>query len=366
MYVLPKFIPSALTLIMVATSVQAQITFTPVGEKYAADEVRDLMVSVEDADVTVNTSDVSTVEVQVTVKGNDRDKAMDYYEQQNFSVKLDGETLHVHSKREKSYKKSYDWSNSADIHVAISMPTNITSNIRTSDGDLVIDELTAGATIVTSDGDIEATWLEGISISVKTSDGDISIGTAAGEEIAIQTSDGDIVADRLEGSSVSVKTSDGDLALGNVAGDLRIQTSDGDILIDSMDGELDAKTSDGDLIIGEIISSSAEARTSDGEIKVREATGSLTLRTSDGDVELGLIDPENINVTISSGDVLLSMPQDLPATLNIRAQNVRMNSFSNFSGDLDDSRVDGDLNGGGALIQVHTSDGDVVLRPIER
>ncbi len=365
MYIHPKFIPAALTFIMVATSVQAQITLTPIDEKYADDEVRDLVVSVVDADVTVNTSDVSTVEVQVTVEGSDRDRAMDYYERQNFSIKLDDGTLHVHSKREKSYGLSYGWRNSANIHVAINMPSNISSNIRTSDGDLVIDELTAGATIVTSDGDIEATWLEGASVSVKSSDGDISILAASGEKITIQTSDGDIEAGWLEGSSVSVRTSDGDLELGDVAGNLQIQTSDGDILIDSMDGKLDAKTSDGNLVIGEIVSSGAEVRTSDGEIKIGKATGSLTLRTSDGDVELGLIDPENVNVTISSGDALFVMAQDLPATLDIRAQDVEIDSFLNFSGDLDDSRVDGDLNGGGALVRVHISDGDVVIRPME-
>lgn len=365
MYVHPKFIPAAFALLMAATSVQAQITLTPIDEKYATDEVRDLMVSVADANVTVNTSDVSTVEVHVTVEGNDRDKAMDYYEKQNFSVKLDRGTLHVHSKREKTRETLYGWRNSASIHVAINVPSNISSSIRTSDGDLVIDELTAGATIVTSDGDIEATRLEGASVSVKTSDGDISISAASSEKITIQTSDGDIEADWLEGASISVRTSDGDLELGDVAGDLQIQTSDGDILIDSINGKLDAKTSDGDLVIGEIISSDAEVRTSDGEIIIRKATGSLTLRTSDGDVALGLIDPENINVTISSGDALLTMPQGLPATLNIRAKDVEMASFSNFSGDLNDSRVDGDLNGGGALIRVHISDGDVVMRTME-
>ncbi|MXW13400.1 MAG: DUF4097 domain-containing protein [Rhodothermaceae bacterium] len=366
MYVHPKFIPAALTLIMIATSVQAQITLTPIDEKYAADEVRDLMVSVADADVTVNTSDVSTVEVQVTVEGDDRDKAMDYYEKQNFSVTLDRGTLHVHSKRERTRRTLYVWRNSVNIHVAINMPSNISSNIRTSDGDLVIGELTAGATIVTSDGDIEAAWLEGASVSIKTSDGDISILAASGEKITIQTSDGDIEAGRLEGASISVRTSDGDLELGDVAGDLQIQTSDGDIMIDSINGKLDAKTSDGDLAIGEVISSNAEARTSDGEITIGKATGSLTLRTSDGDVALGLVNPENINVTISSGDAVLTMPQDLPATLNIRAKDVEMDSLSNFSGDLNDSRVDADLNGGGALIRVHISDGDVVMRATEQ
>ncbi len=361
----PKFIPAALIVMIFAAPVRSQVTLTPIDKKYAADDVRDLKVRTIDADITINTSDLSTIAVLVTVEGEDEDKAMDDYEEQNFGIQLESGTLHLYSEREKSYGTSYDWRNPTDIHVEISMPSNIPSNIQTSDGNLIIGELTAGATIRTSDGDIEADWLEGPMISVKTSDGDIRIGTASSEEITIQTSDGDIDADRLEGASVSVKTSDGDLVLGDVTGDFRIQTSDGDIMIDSVDGKLDARTSDGDLLIGEIVSSGSKARTSDGEIKIEKVTGYVTVSTSDGDVELGLIDPDDVNVTISSGDAFLRMPRGLSATLDIKAQDVSMRSFSNFSGDREDSRIRGDLNGGGALIRVRTSDGDVALRPME-
>ncbi len=359
-----KFAPAALTLILFATSVQAQITLTPIDEKFTADLVRNLSVNVADADITVSTSDASTVQVQITVESSTRDKAMAYYEDQNFRVDLDDGTLRVHSRRDKPYTSSYDWRNSPSIDVEIDMPSNISSNIRTSDGDLVIDELTSGATIVTSDGDIEATRLEGASVSVKTSDGDISISTLSGETIAIQTSDGDIEADWLNGTSISVRSSDGDLWLGEVTGDLKIQTSDGEIMIDFIEGNLDARTSDGDIHIEELVSVNADVQTSDGNIVVDKATGDLALKTSDGDVELGLIDPENIDVTVSDGDAFLAVPKDLPAALNIKAKDVEIDPlfFPHFSGILSSSRVSGDLNGGGALIRVQLSDGDVVMK----
>ena len=332
---------------MLTTPALAQVTLTPINQKFSAKEIRDLAVNVVDSDVTVNTSDAATITVQIIVKGKDRDEAMEYYEKQNFSVSLVDATLRVHSKREKPYGTPSNWRNSADIHVAISMPSDVPSSVRTSDGDLEINELTEGATI-------------------KTSDGNITVGTISGEKITIQTSDGDIEADQLDGSSVLVKTSDGDLTLGTLFGDsMRIQTSDGDIKINSATGDMDAKTSDGDLVIDEMISSSAEIRTSDGEIKIGKMTGSLTLRSGDGDVELGLIDPENISISISDGDALLTMPQNLSVTLDVSARDVEMDSFSNFSGKLENSRVEGDLNGGGALIRVRTSDGDVVMRSME-
>ena len=337
-------------LLLIAAPVSAQDKLTPISEKFSANQVENLMLSVVDADVTVNTSDASSVTVDVTVDGRDRNKAMEYYEQQNFSVSLEGGTLHVVSKPDKNYRGSSNWRNSIGIQVMINMPTDVPSSIRTSDGDLSIEELTAGA-------------------QIRTSDGDIDIGQISGGEIVIRTSDGSIAADLLNGPSVSIRTSDGDLMLGELIGNIvRAQTSDGDIVIETVSGEFEARTSDGDLYISNMTSSRAVAQTSDGDIKVSDVAGSLTVSTSDGDVVLELVDPRDISVSVGDGDVLVSIPSDISTTLDVRASDgdVEMDAFSNFSGNIEDSRVTGDLNGGGPTIRVRTSGGDAVLRSLRR
>ena len=344
-------------LLLIAAPVSAQDQLTPISEKFSSDQVDNLMLSVVDADVTVNTSDASSVTVDVTVESRDTDKAMEYYEKQNFSVSLEGGTLHVVSKPAKNFGESYNWRNppyhwrnEIDIHVLINMPTDVYSSIRTSDGDLAIEELTSGA-------------------EIRTSDGDIDIGQISGGEIVIRTSDGSIAADLLNGPSVSIRTSDGDLMLGELIGNIvRAQTSDGDIVIETVSGEFEARTSDGDLYISNMTSSRAVAQTSDGDIKVSDVTGSLTVSTSDGDVVLELVDPREISVSVGDGDVLVSIPSDISTTLDVRASDgdVEMDAFSNFSGNIEDSRVTGDLNGGGPTIRVRTSGGDAVLRNLRR
>ena len=337
-------------LLLVAVPVSAQGQLTPISEEYSADQVENLMLSVVDADVTVNTSDASSVTVKVTVVGRDTDKAMEYYEKQNFSVSLEDGTLHVDSKPDKNYRGPSNWRNSIGIHVMINMPTDVPSSIRTSDGDLAIEELTAGAQIRTSDGDIE-------------------IGQISGGEIVIRTSDGSIAADLLQGPSISIRTSDGDLMLGELIGNIvRAQTSDGDIVIETVSGEFEAKTSDGDLYISNMTSSRAEAQTSDGDIKVSNVSGSLTVISSDGDVVLELVDPREISVYVGDGDALVSIPADISTTLDVIASDgdVDMDTFSNFSGNIEDSKVNGDLNGGGPTISVRTSDGDAVVRSLQR
>lgn len=337
-------------LLLITAPVSAQVQLTPISEKFSANQVEDLMLSVVDADVTVNTSNASSVTVNVTVDGRDRNKAMEYYEKQNFNVALEGGTLHVVSKPEKNFRESFNWRNPIDIRVMINMPADVPSSIRTSDGNLAIEELTSGA-------------------KIKTSDGDIKIGQISGGDIVIQTSDGNIAADLLQGPSVSIKTSDGDLMLGELIGDtIRAQTSDGDIQIETVSGEFEARTSDGDLSIRNMVSSRAVAHTSDGDIRVSNVTGSLTVRTSDGDVELELIDPRDISVSVGDGDALVSIPTDISTTLDVRTSDgdVEMDAFSNFSGNIEDSKVTGDLNGGGPMIRVRTSDGDAVMRSLRR
>ena len=261
-------------LLFIAAPVGAQVQLTPISEKFSADQVENLMLSVVDADVTVNTSDASSVTVDVIVESRDTNKAMEYYEKQNFSVSLEGGTLQVVSKPDKNYRGPSNWRNSVDIHVMINMPPGVHSSIRTSDGDLDIEELTSGA-------------------QIRTSDGDINIGQISGGDIVIQTSDGSIAADLLQGPSVSIRTSDGDLMLGELIGNtIRAQTSDGDIKIETVSGEFEARTSDGDLSISNMTSSRAVAQTSDGDIRIGNVSGSLTVSSSDGDVELELVDPE--------------------------------------------------------------------------
>ena len=337
-------------LLLIVAPVTAQDQLTPISEKFSANQVENLMLSVVDADVTVNTSDGSSVTVDVTVDGRDPDKAMEYYEKQNFSVSLEGGTLHVVSKPEKNYREPSNWRNSINIHVMIIMPSDVHSSIRTSDGDLAIEELTSGA-------------------EIRTSDGDIDIGQISGGEIVIRTSDGSIAAHLLQGPSVSIRTSDGDLMLGELIGNIvRAQTSDGDIVIETVSGEFEARTSDGDIYISNMTSSRAVAQTSDGDIKVSDVTGNLTASSSDGDVVLELVDPGEISVSVGDGDVLVSIPTDISTTLDVRASDgdVEMDAFSNFSGNIENSRVTGDLNGGGPMIRVRTSGGDAVLRSLRR
>ncbi|MCY4171624.1 MAG: DUF4097 family beta strand repeat-containing protein [Bacteroidetes bacterium] len=343
MRILLRFLPITLSLIFLSSSVFAQDTFTAIDEKYSVKDVDDIDLNVLDAHVTVNKISGSSISIQIFINGRDSDAARDYFESQNFSVELNNRSLIIESNANKFVTISYDWDNSPDIQVIIGLPPNIPAKLRTSDGDINVDELTAG-------------------VEIKTSDGDISLGSVSGDRIAIQTSDGDINAQSLQSPAIKIQTSDGDLYLETVNGEsTQLQTSDGDILVKSVTGKMNARTSDGDLAIGKLISAGAQLNTSDGDIIVDAVSGSVSIRSGDGDVVLGIIEPEEVSVSVNDGDVVLAMPQTISATLDIDGADVSMDEFDQFIGTISDTNINGDLNGGGAMIRVRTSDGEVAI-----
>ena len=176
-------------------------------------------------------------------------------------------------------------------------------------------------------------------------------------KIVARTSDGDIRIRMIEGIAI-LKTSDGDLDLGKVEADrFSAHTSDGDINIAQLYGDGEMRTTDGDIYVGALAGSMSSAHSSDGTITISNVEGGLSVTGSDIDVQLHLQAPGKITVATSSGDIKITIPQDHPADLVLRGDDVHMASYVNFEGRMDDEYAKGRINGGGDLIEVHTSDG---------
>jgi hypothetical protein len=57
----------------------------------------------------------------------------------------------------------------------------------------------------------------------------------------------------------------------------------------------------------------------------------------------------------SGGNIRIKMPGNKGIDLKLRAEDIRIESLNNFSGDKDEHRVTGKMNGGGVPVDVHTS-----------
>lgn len=147
---------------------------------------------------------------------------------------------------------------------------------------------------------------------------------------------------------VFLTSSDGAIRLSNFKGNMELQSSDGSQEIDSVDGSLRAHTSDGHIRANGRFDA-LDLSASDGRIEARatpgsQITGGWNLRAGDGSITLQV--PENFAADVSLHTSDGHITADMPILMD---------------GRLGEKNIRGKLNGGGNLLNIHTSDGSIHL-----
>ncbi|MXZ04435.1 MAG: DUF4097 domain-containing protein, partial [Rhodothermaceae bacterium] len=188
----------------------AQVEITPIKQQFAASAVSELIVNAPNANLTIHTSDRSDVEIQVVLTGKEQQRIDDYYLRQHFDVSMEEGTLQLLSTPDWENLDTRGWRNDPPvIDVTIAMPATVHPRLRTSRGEVQINELKAGA-------------------EVRSTEGSIKVSSISGGPIKLQSHDGNIIAKELRGTSVSVKTINGNIAVRFLHGDhVEVRTSEG-------------------------------------------------------------------------------------------------------------------------------------------
>lgn len=322
-----------------------------------------LSVSVGDADIRVETHAADEVDIQIFLDGRNMEKAREYFENQNFEVEKEGATVYV---RTSPKRRNFNWNNQggARITLSVALPDRFDTELKTSDGNIMMSSIEGRVVLHTSDGDITTKALKGPAITLRTSDGDITTEALEAEQISVTTSDGDIRLESIDADDIAIRTSDGDINANDIRGRSSISTSDGDIRIASASGsELAIRTSDGDIVADNLTADHSQVQTSDGSIALRNVAGALTAKTSSGNLDVSLQGPaHDVSLRTGDGDIYIRVPSDYAAEVYMKGENVRITSGLDFDGSLEKNEADGRVNGGGASLEARTSDGEVVLR----
>jgi DUF4097 and DUF4098 domain-containing protein YvlB len=131
--------------------------------------------------------------------------------------------------------------------------------------------------------------------SGRTSNGAIVISDLTGE-LDLETNNGRIEAANLNGS-VRLKTSNGEISAMNVQGDAELKTSNGRVVSENVSGSLHVTTSNGTVAVANI-GHRLNAKTNNGSIKVNSGIGDdWELDTSHGSIELILPEQSDAEVT---------------------------------------------------------------------
>jgi hypothetical protein len=186
--------------------------------------------------------------------------------------------------------------------------------------------------------------------------------------VDLKTSGGDIAVGDLEGT-VLARTSGGEIKLGKIGGEVDASTSGGNVDLALGRGRVRLSTSGGTISAGRLVGA-AELRTSGGDIRVEAAENVLEAHTSGGDVRVGFEGPirGNTSLSTSGGNVRATVGQDTGFHLaaSTSGGEVRANGITITidHGGVGKSSLSGDVNGGGPILELRTSGGDieVVLR----
>ena len=206
-------------------------------------------------------------------------------------------------------------------------------------------------------------------ISINASSGDINIERAisAKSDITISVSSGDITSEKgLFADNIKVSASSGDIDLYNIdADDFKAETSSGDIEIRKFTGGTGkAHSTSGDIQINDFASEYADFKSTSGSISVKKLDCDyFDAQNTSGGISLEL---ENAPIasslaSCSSGNIDLYMPMRAKFTIEAsctsgsfrdKFNNNRMNPRDHYKMDY---------NGGGALINLRTTSGNITL-----
>jgi DUF4097 and DUF4098 domain-containing protein YvlB len=258
-------------------------------------------------------------------------------EQFDLTLAMDGNTLKAIAKH-----KNHDdnWHKSLSISFRVYVPGTVSSQLRTSGGNIDMKDLSGTEDFRTSGGNMELDHLSGKLVGV-TSGGNVRISDSK-DNIDLHTSGGNMEASRCEGT-IRMATSGGNVHLNTVKGDIHATTSGGEI--------------DGAEIAGELRTS-----TSGGNIHLRDLSCSLAASTSGGNIDVNLRTMgKYLDLSNSSGDISVELPQGQGMDLRITGERVHTGKLSNFNGAMDERSIAGTLNGGGIPVKVDGNGGSVHL-----
>lgn len=184
-------------------------------------------------------------------------------------------------------------------------------------------------------------WASELKDTVDASDKFLTLSIPENLTLIAETSAADIrFDDEFDLTTVNLKTSSGNIHANVIKA-----------------GSFSAVSSSGEINIVSLTADTASVTTSSGNATISSlSAGTLNAVTSSGNTEIGLVGLTTGNATSSSGKITLSTPSGLGLTV----------IFSSSSGRLTyDSKTyrDGtfDFNGGGAVLNVNTSSGNLIV-----
>lgn len=173
---------------------------------------------------------------------------------------------------------------------------------------------------------------------------------------------GDVLVENIK-AMVNAGTGSGNVQARNISGDVKANTGSGDVDLQGIAGNVNADTGSGNIKVGMSGDGSLRLGTGSGDITASHIKGGLRARTGSGNITADGDVTSEWSLETGSGDVSVSLPQNAKFELAASTSSGDLNISREImmSGNVDKHRIHGKVNGGGPLVQLSTSSGNIRL-----
>lgn len=202
-------------------------------------------------------------------------------------------------------------------------------------------------------------------IDVNTTNGGISVANLTGD-VRVRTSGGSLCFEGITGE-VWGHTSGGSIETVNVTGDVHVRTSGGSLRLGAIQGFVSGRTSGGSIKVVDC-SGGTDVRTSGGGIWLGNIGRNVTARTSGGSIQAAMAtQPQSeCSLRTSGGAITCTLIPDVAVDLEVKTSGGRASTDfaveSTIQGKVPKNRLEGSINGGGPLLKLRTSGGNIHLQ----
>lgn len=182
------------------------------------------------------------------------------------------------------------------------------------------------------------------------------------------TGSGSIAMDNIA-NDVIAQTGSGGIELGQVAGRVDARTGSGSIRAEHISGSIKAETGSGSVILGQTSAErgglrDVEVSTGSGSVEVSGVNGSLRAQCHSGRIKVDGTPAGDWKLNASSGGITLQVGTDAAFDLVAHSSSgvIRVDQPVTVTEALSKHELRGKVRGGGHLIDVRTSSGNISIR----
>jgi DUF4097 and DUF4098 domain-containing protein YvlB len=392
-----KLVALLIMLAPLATAQQPQTRVFREGGNWAQEitgsltAARNLKIKVEVGSVRVQGGSQPAIDYVIHTRAytSSEDKARKEFEAYKISAYVRGDTAFLVAEWEGNSPRKF----SGDF--VLNVPRNIDSVKIETDGGSVTGNGIAGRMDATSGGGSIRFDDIGGATNAETGGGSIDVGTV-GADVNLRTGGGSINVSAAKGK-INAESGGGSVRVVSVMQGAVLETGGGSIEVERCAGQLKATTGGGSIDLGDI-GGSVEMETGGGSIRLASAKGPVRAETGGGSIELngvpsaraetggGGIVAKFVTSTgertdsileTSAGDITVYLASNL--NISVRAS-IEMANGHKIHSDFPEIKIttegdegepktitgEGSLNGGGPVLKVRTTTGDIWLRRASR